>query len=672
MSSTAAIRPLPSSVHQEGSQFGDTHVSGGVLVQGNVVGGLTINATASARANYVGHYAHSSLHPVKTFVERPKLREQIRQQLARDGNETVQDYKSRILAIWGLGGMGKTQLVLDYLQRYRSDYNATFWIEAGQKSTIERDFVNIHRLLFDVPLSARESGQDRLAEAVQRVKSWFSHRHERWLFVFDGVDSVDDPDDREYVDLLEFIPGSSTVDIIIISRSKTVEDRATLGGVKVGEMDHEQAVELFYKTSQLTAPLKETSGKVKEIVEELGCLALAVSLAGTYVRETPRLRSNVGAYLVEYRQRRRELLQRKPTKLVHQYSESVLTTWETSFRAVQEQYSAAAHLLTMLAFLSNDDIYLDLFGLEPHDPGHQDPHARIWRNLFFPKMQLDLYVVEESFRILDRYSLVHWQEDQESYSMHRLVHAWGYDRLSPVEQENLSVGSVDFIEEAISRCGATPQNRLRLAPHIMTCFGVVSSVTTERAYWEEIVSAVQRMGSFINELGRWSDVRLIELFVLETLKGLYGKEHPSTISAMNNLASTLGEQGQLEVAAQIQKEVVEKMRRILGEEHPDTISAIGNLASTLGEQGQLEAAAQMKKEVVEKRRRILGEEHPSTISAMNNLASTLGDQGRLEEAALILTQTVTLMKKSLGEGHHWTVIAKSNLARVLHSQGELD
>ena len=40
---TSAARELPASVHQEGSQFGNTRVSGGVLVQGNVVG-LTISA----------------------------------------------------------------------------------------------------------------------------------------------------------------------------------------------------------------------------------------------------------------------------------------------------------------------------------------------------------------------------------------------------------------------------------------------------------------------------------------------------------------------------------------------------------------------------------------------------------------------------------------------------
>lgn len=582
-----------------------------------------VDATASARADYAGYYAHNSLQPVKTFVRRSELHERMRRQLARDDIEAVQVYKSRILAICGLGGTGKTQLVLDYLQHYRSDYKATFWVEAAHKSTLERDFINIYQLLFDVSLSDRESGQDRLTAAVLRVKSWFGRRHERWLFVFDGADSLDDPDDQEYVDLLKYMPESSTVDVIITSRSETAKDLATLGDVNVGEMDREQAVELFYKASQLAAPLSEREEEVELIVEELGHLALAVSLAGTYIRETPRLRSNISGYLVEYRQRRRELLQRKPTWVAHRYSESVLTTWEESFRAVQEQYQPAAHLLTLLAFLSHDDIYLDLIALidQSSPTGYRgDDHTTKWRSIFFPEERLDLYVVEKSFRMLERYSLVHWQEDQESYGMHRLVHAWGYDRLSTEEQEILSAGSVDFVGDAMSRCGAAPQDKLRLAPHIMTCFGVVSSITMDRTYWEEIVSQVQRMGSFMDDLGRWSDVRLIELFVLEASKGFHGEEHPSTISAMNNLANTLGDQGQLEEAAQMKKEVLEKRRRILGEEHPDTISAMNNLANTLGDQGQLGEAIALLEVVVQRMKRIHGDEHPHVRIASGNLA----------------------------------------------------
>lgn len=61
------------------------------------------------------------------------------------------------------------------------------------------------------------------------------------------------------------------------------------------------------------------------IIIELGSLALAVTLAATYVGLTPRLHSDVEEYLPECRKRRRKLLQRKPESLVYKYSESMLT-----------------------------------------------------------------------------------------------------------------------------------------------------------------------------------------------------------------------------------------------------------------------------------------------------------------------------------------------------------
>jgi hypothetical protein len=107
-----------------------------------------------------------------------------------------------------------------------------------------------------------------------------------------------------------------------------------LEGVQMCEMEAGQAAELFQKYARISRRDVTIEDEVLCIVKELGCLALAVTLAATYVGSTPRLQSDIKAYLLKYRQRRRELLRRKPESLVHQYSESVLTTWETSYAAV--------------------------------------------------------------------------------------------------------------------------------------------------------------------------------------------------------------------------------------------------------------------------------------------------------------------------------------------------
>ena len=90
-------------------------------------------------------------------------------------------------------------------------------------------------------------------------------------------------------------------------------------------------------------------------------MALAITLAGSYVTVTARLSSDIRRYLPEYRQWRKELLRRRARRHIHQYGESVLSTWEASFEAIKIHNPAAARLLSLLAFVNFEDIFLGLF-----------------------------------------------------------------------------------------------------------------------------------------------------------------------------------------------------------------------------------------------------------------------------------------------------------------------
>ena len=555
--------------------------------------------------------------------------------------------------------------MLDYVRQYRTDYKATFWIEAGRKESLERDFINLYRTLFGIQMVA---GQETVSvdSAVVGVKSWFAGQRGPWLMVFDGADVIENEEASEYIDIKRFFPDAASLHIIVTSRSSTAKDMTRLEGVQVGDMEEAQAAELFYRYSQLRCDDHGIEHEVKAIVKELGHLALAVTLASTYVGRTPRLQSDITVYLPEYRRRRRELLKRKPESLIHRYNESVLTTWETSYDAVHEQSPEASTLMSMLSFLSFDDIFLELFGInrQVESTGSTYNTAETVSTPF-----MNTYKLEECFEMLQRYSFVQWKEDQRSYAMHKLVHAWGYDRLADDMQAKISNTTFELIVEAINGCRNTPEDKLRLVPHVIANFTTVAGIRGVLYQTAEgTLNELARVGIFMTDIGRLQEGCVIETYVLNDRIRILGEEHPDTISAMNNLANTLGDQGQLDEAAKMSKEVLEKRRRILGDEHSFTITAMNNLAHTLGDQGQLDEAAKMKKEVLEKRRRILGEEHPDTISAMNNLANTLGDQGQLDEAITLLEVAVQKMKRIHGEEHPHTKIAIGNWTRLITSR----
>ncbi|KAK5947767.1 hypothetical protein OHC33_011213 [Knufia fluminis] len=378
---------------------------------------VQVGPILSGRTSFAGAYAHSSLRPVATYVPRPDLEQRLQAQLAAsEGSQ--QRNETRTVVVWGLGGAGKSQLALRYVQQHQQQYQAVFWIEAGRKETIERDYVQIYKQLY--PSLSSGNVTMPVEDAITGVKSWLQGQDKRCLEL--------------YIDLNHYLPEAPQLDRIVTTRSSRAQDMSTLEAVAVGEMSEDEAAQLFRRCAKLKQTSGETDHEIKAITKELGYLALALTLAGSYVSETPRL-SNLRRYLPEYQAHRRRLLSREARPSIHRYKGSVLSTWEMSFAAIERQNPTAARLLALLAFINLDDIFLRLFKISgvsaiTQGPDREDGGSRRWVALLSHQaMEIDEYVVEASFAVLQAYSLVSWRKDQESYSMHKLVHAWGHDRL---------------------------------------------------------------------------------------------------------------------------------------------------------------------------------------------------------------------------------------------------
>ena len=81
-------------------------------------------------------------------------------------------------------------------------------------------------------------------------------------------------------------------------------------------------------------------------------LPLALDQAGAYIEETS---CGLSGYLDLYQSYRSELLKRRGD-LVSDHPESVATTWDISFKKIEEANPAATELLRFCAFLHPDEI----------------------------------------------------------------------------------------------------------------------------------------------------------------------------------------------------------------------------------------------------------------------------------------------------------------------------
>lgn len=103
-----------------------------------------------------------------------------------------------------------------------------------------------------------------------------------------SADAIDNGDDESYLNLDFFLPDAPTVDVAITTRCARAAEVTTLDAIEVREMETKETMEWFRKCAKLQSPGVDMKTEILQIVMELGKLALAIMLAGSYVAATPR------------------------------------------------------------------------------------------------------------------------------------------------------------------------------------------------------------------------------------------------------------------------------------------------------------------------------------------------------------------------------------------------
>ena len=183
--------------------------------------------------------------------------------------------------------------------------------------------------------------------------------------------------------------------------------------------------------------------------------------------------------------------------------------------------------------------------------------------------------------------------------MHKLVHAWGQDRLEATTQLQLSSLTLELLADATVDYKSDPSYRLRLVPHLMASFGVFSQIykLTGEATMDRLTT-IKRIGDFLYTIGRWTEAYNIHIFYFQGMRKILGAEHPDTLTSMNNLAIVLDSQGKYEEAQEIHRQTLAFKETVLGKEHPDTLTSMNNLAMVLHRQGKYEEAQEIHRQTL--------------------------------------------------------------------------
>jgi len=169
-------------------------------------------------------FSLSAVSETGKFVAREQELAEIQRALSGEGSR-------RIVILHGLGGIGKTQLTIEYAKQYRTDYSAVFWLNIKDEDSLKHSFATIARQIQQEHPSTDRLGMvdltGNLVEVVGAVKGWLSlPRNTKWLLVYDNYDNpkVAGNTDPAAVDIRYFFPEAYQGSIIITTRSSQVKN----------------------------------------------------------------------------------------------------------------------------------------------------------------------------------------------------------------------------------------------------------------------------------------------------------------------------------------------------------------------------------------------------------------------------------------------------------------
>jgi hypothetical protein len=251
-------------------------------------------------------------------------------------------------AISGLGGIGKTQIAVEYAYRYRQNYQTVLWTRAETREALVSGYLAIAERL-NLP---EKDEQDQMA-AIEAVLRWLK-THTQWLLILDNADDLSV--------VREFLPSVFGGHIVLTTRAQAMGRLANR--VEVETMELDVATLFLLRRASLISPdaplehaLVADIATARMICEELGGLPLALDQAGAYIEET---QCTLSDYHKWYQMRRAALLQRRGG-LVADHPEPVATTWSLAFEKIVQKSPAAADLLRCCAFLHPDAIPEEIF-----------------------------------------------------------------------------------------------------------------------------------------------------------------------------------------------------------------------------------------------------------------------------------------------------------------------
>lgn len=613
------------------------------------------------------------------FTGRERDLRELRSQLRARGVAVVSP-----VALRGLGGVGKTQVALEYSHRFRADYDIVWWINCGQPQYVDVQLADLGRSMRKI-FGAEVPREGSAPEVAKAVLSLLEDWDGRWLLVYDNAEDI--------TTIRPFL-ASRHGHVLITSRNS-------------GWTAHAQSLEIdVFTRHESIRHLRRrlpsiTEDEARQVAAALDDLPLAVATAGAWLAET-------GNPVPEYLHQ----LERQPTRtlsqsLVGAEPVEVSKTWDVSLDQLQKTSAEAARLFELCSVMS-PDISLDLIYSKAM-AALLTQHERA----FSDSMLIGRYIQQ-----IDRLALIKLDTNLRQIHVHRLVQEVVRDRMP----EDRLADTKHRVQEVLA--AARPEGevddpetwgRYRIIfPHLRPAGAMMSAqenvrqlfidrvrylwqrgdlerglrrATEIEAAWEQMLSGEPgqavaesvhmqllrlrfNMGNILRDLAQFGKSKALDEAILDEQGKLLGPEHPHTLMTAGSLAADLRALGQYHSALELDRATYASWRNGYGDDYAGTLSAAHNCAVSLRLMGDARNALASDRVTFDRRAALLGDRHPRTLSSDAALARDLLEEGHYDEVATRAEALWERCSTELGEDDRATLNARVLLGVALRSAGD--
>ncbi|MBL4826186.1 MAG: tetratricopeptide repeat protein [Spongiibacteraceae bacterium] len=541
-------------------------------------------------------------------------------------------------ALSGLGGVGKTQLAVEYCFRYSTDYECIWWLRSEDAETLASDYA---ALATELQLEGCENQSEGFI--IQAVRRELDNRH-HYLLIFDNVEEPES--------LQGYLPQGPQRQIMITSRKQSWSAIAT--AIDICTFERSESVAFLAKRSGETNPQAANT-----LAKVLGDLPLALEQAAAFIKESG---PGFGAqgYLNLYQQATQDLLKAGSLDS-SEYPDSVVTTWKTTLHKLSP---AARSLLRLSGFLAPDPIVIDMFIAGAKAVRERSREFEIEGGEVLDGGASDSFYIRRAVNELTRYSMA--ISHGHSFSIHRLVQT--VERFSTADELRSS-----WVDSAINLLLEYAPSESNL-PRTWSLWDPVYSQAVVLDSYADVVSP-ERQIALLDELARFNfgkerfTVSVVqEERAFKLAEKTFGLDSAEVESRLINFGESLRATGKYADAEKVFSRALVWREQHDGRESVRVAVSLNYLGLLMSVQDKVAAAKTYLQEGLQICDKLNLDTGVTYVKLLFNLGSVLEVEGDYKESEALFRKVLAITSKDIetyGHQHYWNL---QGLGVVLNSQ----